>query len=484
MSSVRENSIVTEETKDRKLSKEKGKKGIQLPHIYVLLVLIITVCAAASWILPAGEFDRAVNEAGKLLVVPGTYHAVDKNPVGIFKMLQSIYDGMVDASGVVFFVFISYASIGLIIKTGAFNGLVTGLLRLIKGKTRVIIIPIFITIIGASASTIGLFEETFPFIPIFVGIAIAMGYDALVGLAIVALGAGLGYSGAVMNPFTVGMAQSIAEVPQMSGVGFRIFCHLTMIAVSSVYIMRYALKIQADPTKSLLYGMSSAHNEMDPSDLDKHPFGWREKMVLAILAVGICIIVYGTKIYGWYFSELSAVFLAMGILSSIIMGWGPNNIAEKIAESFKDIAMACMMIGLARGILIVLQDGKIIDTVIYSLSIPLSTLPRWLAAEAMLPVQTFLNFLIPSGSGQAVVSMPIMAPLSDLLEIPRQIAVLAYQFGDGLSNVMWPTAFAPVICGIAGIKVQTWWKWFLPLFGLLLLTQMALIALALFTGFM
>lgn len=462
-------------------TKGKNKGGIKLPHIYVLLVIIIAVCAAASWILPAGEFDRVANEAGKLLVVPGTYHAVESNPVGLFKMLQSLYDGMVNAGGVVFFVFISYASIGLIIKTGAFDGLVAGLLKVVKGKARVVIIPLFITIIGASSSTIGLFEETFPFIPIFVGIAIAMGYDALVGLAIVALGSGLGYAGAVMNPFTVGMAQSIADVPQMSGAGFRIFCHVAMIIVASLYTMRYALKIQADPTKSLMYGTSMS-SSMHSSDLEERPFGWREKLVLAVLAVGICIIVYGTKVNGWYFSELSAVFLAMGIISSVIMGWGPNDMAEKVSDSFRDIAMACMMIGLARGILIVLQEGKIIDTVIYSLSIPLSTLPRWLAAEAMLLVQTFLNFLIPSGSGQAVVSMPIMAPLSDLLNIPRQIAVLAYQFGDGLSNIMWPTAFAPVICGIAGVKVQTWWKWFVPLFGLLLLTQMGLIAIALFVG--
>lgn len=455
------------------------KKGFQLPHIYVLLILIISLCAAASWILPAGEFDRVANEAGKLLVVPNTYKAVESSPVGIFQLLQSLYNGMVDSGSVIFFVFLSYASIGLIIKTGAFNGLVAGLLKRLQGKARVIIIPIFITVIGVSSSTIGLFEETFPFIQIFVGIAIAMGYDAIVGLAIVALGAGLGYAGAVMNPFTVGMAQSIAQVPQMSGAGFRIFCHVCMIAVASAYTMRYALKIQNDPTKSLVYGMTS-NSDMNAEDLENHPFGIREILVLSTLAAGICVIVYGTKVHGWYFSELSAVFLAMGIISSAIMGWRPNDIAEKIAASFKDIAMACMMIGLARGILVVLQDGKIIDTVVYGLSIPLSTLPRWIAAEAMLLVQTFLNFLIPSGSGQAVVSMPIMTPLADLLDIPRQVAVLAYQFGDGLSNIMWPTAFAPVICGIAGIKVEKWWKWFVPLFGLLVLTQMALIAIAMF----
>lgn len=458
-----------------------AKKKFQLPHIYVLLFGIIVACAIASWILPAGQFDREVNEAGKELVVAGTYHAVDPTPVGPFQVLQSVYKGMTAAGGVVFFVFVSYASINLIIATGAFNGLVAGLLKRVKGKARAVIIPLFMIIIGAASSTIGLFEETFPFIPIFVGIAIAMGYDAIVGLAIVACGSALGYAGAVMNPFTVGMAQSVAGVPVLSGAGFRIFAHIAMITVASIYTIRYALRIQADPTKSLVYG-TKFELAMNPDDVEKHPFGIREALVLLTLAAGIGFIVWGTKTQGWYFNELSGVFLGMGLVSSIIMGWGPSNIANRIAGNFTDIAMACMMIGLARGILIVLQQGSIIDTVVYGMSIPLSAMPRWLAGEAMLVVQTLLNFLIPSGSGQAVVSMPIMAPLADLLNIPRQIAVLAFQYGDGLSNIMWPTAFAPVICGIAGIKVEKWWKWFTPLFLLLILTQGITIAIALAIG--
>lgn len=458
----------------------KKKNRFKMPHIYVLLMTIIVACTILTWILPAGEFERAVNDAGRELVVANTYHAVESSPVGLFQMFRCIYNGFIDAGGVVFFVFIAYASIGLIISTGAFNGLVAGLLKILKGKSRAMIIPIFITLIGLASSTIGVFEEMFPFIPIFVGIAIAMGYDAIVGLAIVALGTGLGYSGAFMNPFTVGMAQSIAGLPVMSGWYFRIFCHICMIVVASVYIVRYALKIQADPSKSLVYGVTGGIKADE--NTENHPFGIREKLVLLVLLAGIVTIVYGTKTYGWYFEELAAVFLIMGLVSAAIMGWSPNKIADLIAKSFSDIAMACMMIGLARGILMVLQAGNIIDTVVYGLSVPLSYMPRWLAGEAMLVVQTLLNFLIPSGSGQAVVSMPIMAPLSDLLSIPRQVAVLAFQFGDGLSNVLWPTALTPVVCGIAGVKIEKWWKWFVPLFGMLLLTQMALIAIALAVG--
>ena len=447
-----------------------------MPHIYVLLISITIICAAASWFLPAGEFERALSDAGREMVVPGTYHVIESTPVGFFTLVQSIYNGTVDAAGVIFFVFISYASIGLIIASGAFNGLVASMLRILKGSARVIIIPVFITLIGCASSTIGVFEEMFPFIPIFVGIAIAMGYDAIVGLAIVALGTGLGYSGAVMNPFTVGMAQSIADVPQMSGAGYRIICHIILIAVASFFVIRYALKIQADPTKSLVYGDDFSSLAMDSDHIENKPFGIREKLVLATLVAGIVVIVWGTKAKGWYFAELSAVFLLMGL--GFIMGWGPNEIAEKVAKSFSEIAVACMMIGIARGILVVLQAGHIIDTIVYYLSIPLSQLPGAISAVAMFLVQTGINFFIPSGSGQAVTSMPIMAPLADLIGISRQSAVLAFQFGDGLSNIICPTSMTPIICGIAGVKIEKWWKWFVPVFIVLVLTQSILMAVS------
>ncbi|MGL5440190.1 MAG: YfcC family protein [Filifactoraceae bacterium] len=460
---------------------EDTKKRFKMPHIYVLLSSIIAVCALATRILPTGEFERVKNAAGKMVVVPGTYHAVEATPIGFFGFFRSFYAGMVDAAPIIFFVFIAYASISLVIESGAFNGLVSVLLKYLKGKSRVIIIPIFIALIGAGSSTIGLFEELFPFIPIFVGIAIAAGYDAIVGLAIVALGAGIGYSAATINPFTVGMAQSIAEIAPFSGISYRIICHIVMVVVASFYTIRYALKIQADPTKSLVYG-TEVSNVLVSNDVESYRFGIREKLILLELTVGIGVIIYGSKVYGWYFEELSAVFIIIGLVAAAIMGWKPSVIAEKIAKSFQDIAMACMMIGLARGILIVLRNGSIIDTIVYGMSVPLSKMPSWIAGEAMLVIQTGLNFLIPSGSGQAVTSMPIMAPLADLLGISRQVAVLAFQFGDGLSNILWPTCFAPIICGLAGVKIEKWWKFFVPLFGLLFLSQMILIFIAINMG--
>ena len=436
----------------------KKKKGIQLPHIYVLLFSVIIVCTILTWVLPAGEFDRVMNEAtGRTVAVAGTFHTVEQSPVGIFQMFQSIYNGMCDAGSVTFFVFVSFASINIIIASGAFNGLVAGLLKVFKGKARVAIIPIFMFIVGIASSTIGLFEEWFPFVPVFAGIAMAMGFDAVVGMAIVAFGAATGYSGAMMNPFTVGIAQGIAEVAPMSGTGYRFLCHMALLVVGSALTIRYALKVQADPSKSLVYG-ETGHITMSENDVQNSPFGIREKLVLLILLGGIIAVVYGCKVYGWYFAELSAVFVIMGVLSAIVMGWGPNKIGELYSKGFTDIAMACMMIGLARGILMVLQAGNIIDTVVYYFSLPLAAFPSWFCGVAMLVMQTLLNFFIPSGSGQAAASMPIMAPLADLLGVSRDTAVLAFQFGDGLSNVLWPTAYPAILAGLAGIKVEKWWK--------------------------
>ena len=459
------------------------KKKFSAPHIYLLLVCVIVVCTLLTWVLPAGEFDREINANGTEVVVPGTYHEIDASPVGPFQMVQALYVGMNDAAGVVFFVFISYAAIGIIISSGAFNGLVAFLLKALKGKARVALIPIFITVLGAGSSTIGLYEELFPFIPVFVGICIALGYDAVVGLAIVALGAGLGYSGATINPFTVGLAQGVAGLPTMTGIGFRIFCHACFIVVGSALTMRYALKIQADPSKSLVYSDGPSKFAMSEEEIHNHPFGTREKLVLAVLVIGIAVIVYGSRTYGWYFQELSAVFIIMGVVSAIIMGYGPNGIAEKFADGFKDIAMACMVIGIARAILIVLQEGCIIDTVVYYASLPLSAVPTWLSGVAMLCVQTVISFFIGSGSGQAATSMPIMAPLADLLGFSRETAVLAFQMSDGLTNSLWPTGMTAVMCSLAGIKIEKWWKWFVPVFICLFITECILMVIAVQTGF-
>ena len=461
------------------------KKKFNLPHTFIILFAIIVLCAIMTWIIPAGSFDYMENADGRSVAIAGTWHTVDDvSPVGPFRVFELVYEGMVDAADIAFLVFITYASVVFVIKSGAFDGAVAALLKVFKGKSSLVTIPVFMLVIGLGSSTIGMFEEWLPFIPVFAAIYVGMGYDALVGLAVVAFGAGMGYSGAMMNPFTVGVAQGIAEVTYMSGSGYRLICHLCMWAVASAFTMRYANKVKDDPTKSYLYGTKLEELTSDKAvDVENLEFGIKQKLVLADLIIVILIVVWGVIKAGWYFSQICAIFIIMAIICAIIMKWDLNTIGTTFATGFQEATTAAIMIGIARGVKLVLVEGGIIDTVVYGFTLPLSHLPAWLCAIAMLIMQTLLNFFIPSGSGQAAVSMPIMAPVADLLGLTRDTAVLAFQFGDGLSNIIWPTAYAAVMAGLAGVPLEKWWKFAFKLFGLIVVVQAILMVVAVVINF-
>ena len=461
------------------------KKKFKVPHVFIILFLIIVLCTILTWIVPAGAFDYVENDQGRSVAVAGTWHEVDPTPVGPLRMFELIYEGMVNAADIAFLVFITFASVTFVIKSGAFDGAVAVLLKIFKGKTSLITIPIFMALIGLGSSTIGMFEEWLPFIPVFAAVYTGMGYDALVGLAVVAFGAGIGYSGAMMNPFTVGVAQGIAEVTYMSGSGFRIMCHAVMLVVGAAFIMRYASKVKDDEKNSYLYGtvVQDLTTSENAADVENLKFGIQQKLVLLDLVAAIAVVVTGVIKAGWYFSQICAVFIIMAIIAAIIMRWNLNKIGEMFAAGFTEATTAAMMVGIARGVKMVLTEGGIIDTVVNALTVPLSHLPAALSGIAMLIMQTILNFFIPSGSGQAAVSMPIMAPMADLLGLSRDVAVLAYQFGDGLSNIIWPTAYAAVVAGLAGVPLDKWWKLAFKLFGILIVVQAILMVVAVATGF-
>lgn len=458
-----------------------------IPHVYTTLFLIIILSAIATWIAPAGQYNRIFNDVEGFVIIPGTYHQADPHPTGPMQTLSTVYRGMVQAAETVFFVFIAFASIHVVVSTGAFHALIAHLLRYFEGRGRILVIPLFITIIGMASSTIAVFEEMFAFIPIFVAVAIAMRYDALVGMSIVALGIGLGYSGSFLNPFTVGIAQDIAGLPPFSGAFYRIFCHFVMIAVASVYVMVYASRISHHPEKSLVYGLKNKnariHVHLDKKFYEEHPIQPKHNVVLMIMLIGIATIIWGVCTRSWFFEQIVTIYLFMGITSGLVMGWSPDKIAHRWAEGASEITSTCLKIALAKGVILILDDGRVLDTMIYWMAEPLLSLPKWAAAEAMLIVQTLINFFVPSGSGQAVVSMPIMVPLADVLGISRQTAVLAFQFGDGVSNILWLTGSMPIICKFAKVPPRKWLRWFLPLFGLIFATQMLCIAGALAIGY-
>lgn len=447
------------------------KSGFKLPHGWVVLFTIALIAAVLTYIVPAGQYERKFDEVVKrTLVVPGTYQAVESSPIKPFDFFVAVQRGMIDAADVIFFIFIVFSAFFIVMKTGALAGFLGMLVRKLEGK-EIFMIPVFMTIFAIGGATFGMFEETYGLIPVFIGLAIAVGYDAIVGLAMCCLGVGIGFAAAPMNPFTVGVAHKIAELKVFSGLEYRTIWLAIFLIVSIWWTIRYAQKVKKDPSSSYVADIDFGIFKMDKKELFNTPFTGKNQLIMLLVAATIVLIVYGSITYGWYINELAGLFLIMGILAGIIGGFGASKLAETFVEGCSQVAYGALVVGIARTILVVMRDGKIIDTVINALAKPLEGMHSYVSAVGMVIVQTLMDFFIPSGSGQAMAVMPIMAPLSDLIGVSRQVAVMAYQFGDGFTNLLWPTAGIVVMCGIAKIPIEKWWKFYVPLFLLLMLLQ-------------
>jgi uncharacterized ion transporter superfamily protein YfcC len=323
-----------------------------------------------------------------------------------------------------------------------------------------------------------------PFILIFVPLALALGYDSLTGVAIPFLGSAAGFAGAFLNPFTVGVAQGIAAVPLFSGVGFRIGLWVVVTAVTTAFVMWHARRVRRDPRRSLTFEIDERKRHeglhLDAEGASDVLTG-RQRAVLWTFLAGIVGLVVGVLVFQWYIIEIAALFIALGIVMGIVGGLGGNGTAQAFMDGAKDLVATALIIALARGILIVMQDGQIIDTILHALASGLEGTGSTVAAFAMFGSQTVINFFVPSGSGQAALTMPLMAPLSDLVGVSRQTAVLAFQMGDGFTNMIIPTS--AVLMGaltLGGVPWQKWARWVLPL--QLSLFALGLVALAIAVG--
>ncbi len=438
------------------------KKKHVVPHVYVILLVIVAICAILTYMIPAGAYDRIEGPEGRMIVDSTSYHAVDQNPAGIFDVLMSIPKGMVETAQIIFFIFILGGSFQVMNATGAVEAAI-GKLTISMGNRGKMLLPIIMIIFSLCGAVFGMAEETLPFIPIMVTLCIAMGYDSLTGAGIVLVGAGAGFAGAFMNPFTVGVAQGIAELPLFSGIQFRLVAYALMVLLSIGFMMWYSAKIKVDPTKSLMHSIDMQRT--DKLDLATIPkFDNTHTAVLVIFVATMALLIFGVLKYEWYIQEISALFLGMSILIGIVARLGLYGYGEEFVVGLSGIAGGALVVGFARAILVVLNEGNIMDTILYTIASGLSTLPAFMSAIGMYLFQCFLNFIVPSGSGQAAVSMPIMAPLADIVGVTRQTAVLAYQFGDGISNIFTPTS-GYFMAGLALAKIpwDKWAKWILPL---------------------
>lgn len=455
---------------------KKKRKSFEMPHGFVVILLVIILCCVMTWVLPAGQFETAYDEAlDRDIVVPGSYTELEANPVGVWGFFQALYTGMVEASDIIFFVIFAAGYVYLLMKTGTLNAMVGAILRKLGAKDH-LLIPIFMIIFGIAGATFGMYEETYGLIPAFIIIGITLGYDRLVGSAIVFVGVATGFAAAVLNPFTIGIASNIAGIPLVSFkmTLFRVVCFILFEGLSIGYVMRYANKVRKDPKKSILYG-TVENNDFTKDALTREevlnlPFTGSQKVSLVIFVVLICIIGYTVAVLGFYLTELSAMFIIAMILTGIVNKMSSREICDVFIESTSISMYGSLFIGLSRSCSVVLEQACVIDTAILYLSNAINGLPQALYSIGMLTVQNVIGFFITSGSGMAVVTMPIMAPLSDLIGMSREMAVTAYQFGDGFSNMFWPTAVATE-CGIIGIGMDKWYKFITPLFGMMFLLQ-------------
>lgn len=430
---------------------------IRKPHNYVIIFMLIILATIATWVLPAGEYERVKDpKSGKTVVVADSFRYVEQKPVGLFKMLQAIPKGIRGAVGIIAFVFIIGGAIQIIRGTGALDAAIITMVRKLKGRDLPLLIAIMImfSLLGAA---FGFAEETIPFIPLGVALAVALGYDRVVGFHIVRTAAWIGFAGAFLNPFTIGVAQSIAELPLFSGLGYRLLCYAVFLVIGIWFIISYAQKVRRDPKNSIIYDYKSEVERKDLElDFTHSEFTTTHKIVLGVLFVTIVLLIYGVIKYGWYTTELSALFLGAGIIGGLIGGLSINRIGQEFVKGMTSVTYGAMIIGFARAIVVVLEDGKVLDTIIHGLSAPLAGVGSVTAAVGMFIIHTIINFFIGSGSGQAAATMPIMVPLSDLIGVTRQTAVLAFQFGDGITNMFYPAMMYYLV--FADIPYERWVK--------------------------
>ncbi|MFK7740738.1 MAG: YfcC family protein [Planctomycetota bacterium] len=397
---------------------------------------------------------------GHKRVLPGTYAQKDADSLPWHAALTSIARGFAEAQDIIFFVFVVGGVIGILRATGAIDALIGRAIKAFGGRP-VLLVAGMTLLFAVGSSTIGMAEEYMPFIPILVTLSLALKMDAIVAIGIVYIGAGVGYGCAAVNPFTVTIAQDIAGVERQSGWEFRVVFMLAAATVGIFHIMRYARRVQADPSRSLVKDIDYSTGFESPEEV---PLTASRIGVLSAFAGAIVLFVWGAKVHEWYFTELMALFLGLGIVAAILGRVSPNAAANKFCEGAAEMTTTALLIGVARTIEVVLVDGTVIHTIIHYIAEAISGFGPYLASLGMLGVQSVANFFIPSGSGQAYVTMPIMTPLAELCQVSRQVAVLAYQVGDGFMNMIVPTnALLMGILALGKVPYGSWLKFILPL---------------------
>jgi len=470
---------------------EKEKKGffanLKFPSAYTILFALIAIVALMTWIVPAGQYDRAMNEdIGKEVPITGTYKAVEGNPQGFVDIALAPIDGFYDhntyaaaAIDVSLFILIIGGFLGLVTKTGAIDAGIERVTTRLNGREE-LMIPILMLLFAAGGTIYGMAEETIPFYTLIVTVMIAARFDSVVGAATVLLGAGIGVLGSTINPFATVIAANAAGVPFTDGIFLRLATLAFGWLICVIYVMRYAKMVKADPTKSIMFDKREehiAHFLGNKSD-EKIELTATRKLILTIFVTSFAIMIYGVAVAGWWMPEISGLFLVAAIVTGLVARMSEEELTSTFIDGARDLLGVALIVGIARGIVVIMDRGMITDTILHTAENAITGLSGIVFINVMYWIEILLSFLVPSTSGLAVLTMPIMSPLADFAGVSRDLVVTAFQSASGVVNLVTPTS-AVVMGGLAIAKVPyaRWIKWVAPLVGILTLLVMAMLSI-------
>jgi uncharacterized ion transporter superfamily protein YfcC len=461
----------------------------RFPTAYSILFALIIVMAALTWILPAGQYQRVANEAlGKDAPVPGTYQVVEASQQGVLDVLMApitgFYNqttGMANAIDVSLFVLIIGGFLGVVNATGAINTGIERVMLRLKGREKWMI-PALMLLFAAGGTTYGMAEETLAFYVLLLPLMIAVGYDALTGVAVIMVGAGVGVIGSTINPFSTAIASNAAGIPFTQGLALRLVILALGWLICVVYVMRYAERVRKDPTTSLVADLkvsNEAHFLRHGESHREALLTGRQQLILLMFGATFAAMVWGVASQGWWMAEMSALFLASSIAVGLVAWMGEKPFTSAFVDGSRELLGVALVIGLARGIVVIMDQGKITDTILHSFEGWISGMPDVAFVNALFATEGLLSLLVPSTSGLAVLSMPILAPLSDFAGVPRELAVTAFQTAIGITNLVTPT-YAVVVGALAigRVPYQRWVRFIWPLMLMLTLLSMASLSAA------
>lgn len=451
------------------------KRKFKFPNTATLLLIVVIVMGILTYIIPAGQFDREINEAtGREGVVAGSFHYIEQTPISPAKLLEAPYWGFLDVVDIIAIVFIIGGSMGVIIQSGAIHAGIGAIAKRVGNRSDIIFI-ILMLLFSAASTFLGMAEELIVFVPLLVSIALSLGYDKITAVAVLLLGIYGAGGFAIIGPFNTMIAQSVAGVELLSGMGLRTIGCIGAIAISIHHVLSYGHKERKkrEETGSVKFDKSDKTLKIDEEKIEKETVDLASYemttpriMTLLILVFGIALMAVGVYSWGWWFEHMSAIFFAMAIVAGMINNKGSFDETVKIfLEHAASMASAAILLALSRAIIFVISEGQIMDTIVYAISIPLSHLNGVLAAWGIYISQIIVNFFVPSSTGQAMVMMPILTPLADLSDLSRQVAVHAFTTADYFGNMIIPTHPTTLAClAIAGISYDKWFKFVLPMF--------------------